>query len=78
MVFNIVKVLPLNKYTDYYVNFLEKNIKTKKQKSGLTKPDLPKINAMLKWGVVKAVDITRAKDYKEKAVLLVNGHVEYN
>ncbi|MDN7247089.1 hypothetical protein [Planococcus shenhongbingii] len=78
LVFNIIKILPLNKYTDYYVNFLDKSATTKKQKTGLTKRVLPKIDAMLEWGVVKPGDNIRAKDRKEKAVLLENGLVEYN
>ncbi|KOF09266.1 hypothetical protein AC739_15595 [Planococcus glaciei] len=78
LVFNITKILPLNEYTDYYVNFLDKNIPAKKQKTGLTKRVLPKIDAMLEWGVVKPGDTIRAKDRTEKAILLENGLVDYN
>lgn len=78
VVFNVAKILPLNEYTDYYVNFLDKNMKTKKQKSGLTKRVLPKIDSMLEWGVVKPGDTIRAKDRTETAILLDNGYVEFN
>src|SRR5690606_12207935 len=78
VVFNVAKILPLNEYTDFYVNFLDKNIKTKKQKSGLTKRVLPKIDAMLEWEVVKPGDVIRAKDRTETAVLMDTGLVETN
>ncbi|MDN3451659.1 hypothetical protein QMA09_15780 [Planococcus sp. APC 3906] len=78
IVLNVAKILPLNEYTDYYVNFLDKSSSTKKQKTGLTKRVLPKIDAMLEWGVVKPGDTIRAKDRSETAILLDNGLVETN
>lgn len=78
LVFNVSKTLPLNEYTDYYVNFLDKSTAIKKQKTGLTKRVLPKIDAMLEWGLVKPEDTIRAKDHTEKAILLENGLVDYN
>ncbi|WP_281862689.1 hypothetical protein [Planomicrobium okeanokoites] len=78
VVFSVVKILPLNEYTDFYVNFLDKNIKTKKQKSSLTKRVLPKIDAMLEWKVVNPGDIIRAKDHTETAILQDSGLVEYD
>lgn len=78
IVFNVTKVLPLNEYTDYYVNFLEKGLSAKKQKTGLTKRVLPKIDAMIEWGVIKPGDTIKAKDRTERAILLDNGLVEYD
>jgi hypothetical protein len=75
---NIEKVLPLNTYRDYYVNFLESPLKSSTKKKGISRRSLPKINDMLEWGVVKAGDTIVAKGREEEAKLLANGNVEVN
>ncbi|GAB3790476.1 hypothetical protein GCM10028868_03150 [Virgibacillus kimchii] len=75
---NIEKVLPLNTYKDYYVNFLDSPIKSSLQKKSFTRRALPKINEMLEWGVVKAGDTIVAKGRDDKGTLLANGNVEVN
>ncbi|MEC1771960.1 hypothetical protein [Schinkia azotoformans] len=75
---NIEKVLPLNTYKDYYVNFLDSPLKTSVQKKGFTRRSLPKIGEMLEWGVVKAGDTIVAKGREDEAILLANGNVEVN
>lgn len=75
---NIEKVLPLNTYRDYYVNFLESPFKSSTKKKGISRRSLPKINDMLEWGVVKAGDTIVAKGREEEAKLLANGNVEVN
>lgn len=75
---NIEKVLPLNTYRDYYVNFLDRTLKSSKQKKEITRRSLPKINEMLEWGVVKAGDTIVAKGRKDEATLSTNGNVEIN
>ena len=71
------KVLPLPNYEDYYVEILEKRTKIKqRRRSQLVRRDLPRIDAMLKWGVVKAGDRLKAKNYDSYATLLANGNVE--
>ncbi|VEF46694.1 Uncharacterised protein [Bacillus freudenreichii] len=72
---NVEKVLPLADYNDYFVNFLEPATAIKAPRKGLTRRSLPKIDAMLDWGVVNEGDIIRAKDRDEEATLLANGHV---
>ncbi|MEQ2464708.1 hypothetical protein [Niallia hominis] len=75
---NIEKVLPVNAYRDYYVDFIDSPIKGSTQKKGFTRRTLPKINAMLEWGVVKAGDIIVAKGREDEGTLLANGNVEVN
>ncbi|RST61227.1 hypothetical protein D5F11_004060 [Siminovitchia terrae] len=72
---NVEKVLPLASYNDYFVNFLEPATAIKKPRKGLTRRSLPKIDAMLDWGVVNEGDIISAKDRDQEATLLANGHV---
>lgn len=55
------KVLPVSSYNDYYVNFAETLLKSSSSKISITRRNLPKIDAMLEWGVVKAGDIIVAK-----------------
>jgi len=75
---NAEKVLPLADYDEYYVNLLDKTSpSTKPHKSG-TRRSLPKIDSMLKWGVVKPGDIIKAKDHEDEATLLENGNVQVN
>ncbi|WP_238988270.1 hypothetical protein [Filibacter tadaridae] len=78
MYINIEKVLPVNTYRDYYVNFLDSPIKGSAQKKGITRRTLPKINEMLEWGVVKAGDTIVAKGREDEGKLLPNGNVEVN
>ena len=75
---NIEKVLPVNSYRDYYVNFIESPIKSRAQRTGITRRNLPKINEMLEWGVVKAGDTIVAKGREDEGKLLANGNVEVN
>lgn len=75
---NIEKLLPLNTYQDYYVNFLDNPIVRTNQKSGITRRSLPKIDNLLEWGVVKPGDTIVAKDREDEATLKENGNVEVN
>lgn len=75
---NIEKVLPVNTYKDYYVNFLDSPLKGSAQKNGITRRALPKIDDMLEWGVVKAGDVIVAKGRDDEGVLTANGNVEVN
>ncbi|MCL7748744.1 hypothetical protein [Halalkalibacter alkaliphilus] len=75
---SIEKLLPLNTYKDYYVNFLDSPVKSVKQKKGITRRTLPKIDEMLEWGVVSAGDIITAKGRDDEGRLLSNGNVEVN
>lgn len=72
----VEKVLPLADYDDYYVNLMDKAspsvIKTNKD---ITRRSLPKIDALLEWGVIKAGDIIQAKGHGDEATLLKNGNV---
>ena len=74
--FNIEKLLPTSDYNDYYVNLMDKSDLVKGTKTTKTKRrSLPKIDAMLEWGVVKEGDIIVAKNKEDEATLLSNGHV---
>lgn len=73
---NAEKLLPVADHDDYYINFLDRSfpavIKTKKD---ITRRSLPKIEAMLTWGVVREGDIIVAKGKGDEAILLSNGNV---
>lgn len=69
------KILPLTDYDDYYVNLMDKTAPSVKQHKDITRRSLPKIDAMLEWGVVKAGDIIVAKDRNNEGTLLKNGNV---
>lgn len=73
------KILPVTKYDDYYVNLMDKSIPTiAKKNKDITRRSLPKIDAMLEWGVVKDGDIIVAKGREEEGTLLANGNVMVN
>ncbi|MGM9922300.1 MAG: hypothetical protein ACI33O_13685, partial [Bhargavaea sp.] len=78
MYIDIDKILPVNSNKDYYVNFLESSVKSSTQKKSITRRNLPKIDEMLGWGVVKEGDIIVAKGREEEAILLESGNVEVN
>lgn len=69
------KLLPLTEYDDYYVNLLDTTSPARKQGKIFTPKSLPKIDAMLDWGVVKAGDVIVAKDRENQGILLENGKV---
>jgi len=75
---NAEKILPLTDYDDYYVNLMDKSETVVKQRKNITRRSLPKIDAMLEWGVVKAGDIIIAKDRNDEGTLLKNGNVSVN
>jgi len=72
------KLLPLTEYDDYYVNIIDKVSTEGKHRGDFTRKSLPKIDAMLEWGIVKAGDIIVAKDKPDEATLLKNGNVSVN
>ncbi|MBB6451584.1 hypothetical protein HNQ94_000005 [Salirhabdus euzebyi] len=71
------KVLPLDRYEDYYVDLTNKTTTSKiKRKRQSNRRNLPRIDAMLDWGVVKEGDLLKAKNHDSTATLLGNGNVE--
>ncbi len=79
IVFNMNKILPVPEYEDFYVAVSKKSaVYTKKNTNTMiTRRSLPKINAMLEWGIVKAGDIIIAKGTTEEATLCADGQIEY-
>lgn len=76
---DIEKVLPVSEHNDYYVNLMDRsNVSIVKSKGSYTRRSLPKIDALLEWGVVKPGDILIAKGKTEEAVLQANGNVLAN
>lgn len=59
---NVEKILPPTGYDDYYVNLLDKALPVLKQDKAYRLRSLPKIDSMLKWGVVKPGDVIVAKN----------------
>ncbi|MGS2778732.1 hypothetical protein ACVBAX_15300 [Robertmurraya sp. GLU-23] len=73
------KVLPVTNYEDYYVNLMDKSLAVSiKRSKGGTRRTLPKIDAMLEWGVVKEGDVIVAKDRGNEGVLMANGNIVVN
>lgn len=73
---NTEKLLPVTNYNDYYVNLMDKSIPAiVKKNKDITRRTLPKIDAMLEWGVVKEGDIIAAKGRGDEGTLLANGNV---
>ncbi|WP_102345910.1 hypothetical protein [Bacillus sp. Marseille-P3661] len=71
------KLLPVTNYEDYYVNLMDKSVAVSvKRNKGGTRRTLPKIDAMLEWGVVKESDIIVAKDRGNEGVLMANGNIK--
>jgi hypothetical protein len=75
---SIEKILPINTYKDYYVNFLDSPTKIANQKKDITRRSLPKIDEMMEWGVVKAGDTIVAKGREDEGIIKINGNVEVN
>lgn len=69
------KLLPVDDYNDYFVNISKKTNNTfRKQRNGaITRRQLPKIDAMLEWGIVKPNDKIIAKNTNEECILLESG-----
>lgn len=70
------KLLPVAEYDEYYVNLLDKSSPILAKKG--VRRSLPKIDAMLEWGVVKAGDTIIAKGRGDEGTLLANGNVLVN
>ncbi len=71
------KVLPLESYEDYFIDLLTPSSRTKiKRKRQITRRYLPRIDALLEWGVVKEGDLLKVKDHDAVAKLLKNGNIE--
>jgi hypothetical protein len=60
------------------VNLIGNNLSVEKQSKDFSSRSLPKIDAMLEWGVIRAGDIIVAKDHTDKGILLKNGNVSIN
>ncbi len=71
------RILPVATYDQYYVNLMDRSIpvsaKTDRQ---MTRRVLPRIDAMLEWGIVKEGDIIGAKDREDEGVLQNSGKVK--
>lgn len=70
------KILPVADYSDFYVSVSKGAAFQHSRKKDISRRPLPKIDAMLAWGIVKAGDIIVAKGTKQEAKLLENGQVE--
>ena len=67
----------MDQYEDYYVDLKNKSTTSKiKSKRDTNRRSLPRIDAMLEWGVVKEGDLLRAKNHDSTAILMGNGNVE--
>ena len=69
------KILPIVEYEDFYVNVAKRGTLTKGRNKDITRRSLPKIDAMMEWGIVKTGDILIAKGTNDEAVLQPDGQV---
>lgn len=73
---NTEKLLPPTNYDNFYVNLMDKTSSVlKTTNSTNTRRVLPKIDALLDWGVVKEGDIIVPKDRYGEGILLSNGNI---
>lgn len=70
------KILPVVEYEDFYVNVAKKGNLTKERSKDITRRSLPKIDALMEWGIVQPGDALIAKGTIEKAILQGNGDVK--
>lgn len=73
---DVKKILPIMEYSDFYVDIASQKSVSRDKKRDITRRVLPKIDAMLEWGVVQAGNIIVAKDTEEEAILLKDGNVK--
>lgn len=73
---DIKKLLPIVEYDDFYVNVAEKGSIQKTQRKDISRRSLPKIDALMEWGIVSTGDTIIAKGRKDEAVLQENGQVK--
>lgn len=73
---DLKKILPVADYDDFYVAVSKGTGIRRERKKDISRRSLPKIDAMLSWGIVRAGDIIAAKDTDQEAVLLENGQVK--
>ena len=71
-----VKILPVGKNEEYFVNLLDRRITFSRSGKSITRQSLPKIDDLIQWGVVKPGDVIQAKNRLDEAVLLKNGNVK--
>lgn len=70
------RILPVEEYDDFYVNVAQKGSIQKNQKKDISRRSLPKIEALMEWGLVRAGDVIAARGRSAEAVLQENGQVE--
>lgn len=73
---DVKKILPVADYDDFYVSVSKGPGLQRGRKKDISRRPLPKIDAMLEWGIVKPGDIIVAKSTTEEATLLENGQVD--
>ncbi len=70
------KILPIVDYDDFYVAVAKKVGIQRDRKKDITRRALPKIDALMDWGIVKAGDVIQAKCADAEAILQQDGAVK--
>ncbi len=70
------KILPVADYDDFYVAVAKKIGIQRDRNKDITRRSLPKIDALIDWGIVKAGDIIQAKCADAEAILQQDGSVK--
>lgn len=71
------RILPLDDYEDYFIHPSSQSTESQlKRKRGQPRRNPPRIDAMLRWGVVQAGDQLKVKNHEDTATLLANSNVK--
>ncbi len=70
------KILPVPEFDDFYVSIAKQKPLNRNKKKDITRRSLPKIDAMMSWGVVKPGTHLVAKGKTDEAILQENGQVK--
>jgi len=76
IIIDMKKVLPVPEYSDFYVDVANPKVLVQGQKKGITRKNLPKIDALMKYQVILSGALLKAKDRDSEAVLQDDGQVK--
>lgn len=76
IIIDMKKVLPVPEYRDFFVDVVNQKVLVQGQKKSITRKNLPKIDALMKYHVILFGALLKAKDRDSEAVLQDDGQVK--
>ncbi|MCI1305634.1 MAG: hypothetical protein LKG40_05340 [Lachnospiraceae bacterium] len=76
IIIDMKKVLPVPEYSDFFVDVVNQKVLVQGQKKSITRKNLPKIDALMKYHVILSGALFKAKDRDSEAVLQDDGQVK--